>query len=140
MRSHRGWAGALCVVAAIGCGGPPADEAETDAPPVPISEAQVAPTTLEAARAEIDSLIGTPAASTLAECRLAALGVRPCGGPRTYLAYSLTQTDSAALAALVAVYDQLDRERNEREGLVSTCELMLPPELALEGGRCVTRE
>jgi hypothetical protein len=130
--SHRRTAGALVVAVALGCG-------EPDAPPAPISDEQVAPTTLEAARAAIDSLIGVPAADSLPQCRLAALGVRPCGGPRTYLAYSLTETDSAALAALVRVYDQLDRERNEREGLVSTCELMLPPELALESGRCVTR-
>jgi hypothetical protein len=129
----------LWIAAALACVQPPEDAAETDAPPAPISEEQVAPTTLEDTRAEIDSLIGTPTAGTLAQCRLAALGVRPCGGPRTYLPYSLAVTDSGALAALVAVYDQLDRERNEREGLVSTCELMLPPELALEGGRCVTR-
>ena len=36
-------------------------------------------------------------------------------------------------------YDRLDRERNEAEGLVSTCELMMPPDPALEGGRCVMR-
>jgi hypothetical protein len=140
MRSYRGSAGALFFAAAFACAQPSEDAGETDAPPVPISEEQVAPTTLEGTRAQIDSLIGTPTAGTLAQCRLAALGVRPCGGPRTYLAYSLAETDSAALAALVNVYDQLDRERNAREGLVSTCELMLPPELALEGGRCVTRE
>ncbi len=129
----------ICVVVAFACAPPPDDEAETDAPPTPISEEQVAPTTLEAARAQVDSLIGTATATNPTECRLAALGVRPCGGPRTYLAYSLAETDSAALAALVGVYDRLDRERNEREGLMSTCELMLPPELALESGRCVTR-
>jgi hypothetical protein len=95
--------------------------------------------TLEEARARIDSAIGGAEAATLSECRLAALGVRPCGGRRTYLAYSLAETDSAALAALVAVYDRLDRERNEAQGLVSTCELMMPPSLALENGRCVTR-
>jgi len=67
------------------------------------------------------------------------LGVRPCGGPRAYLAYSLAQTDSAELAALLAIYERLDRERNETQGLMSTCEMMVPPTLALEGGRCVTR-
>jgi hypothetical protein len=116
------------------CGGPP--EAEQRDPP---ADSVAAPATVEEAGARIDSVIGGAEAATLSECRLAAVGARPCGGPRTYLAYSLAETDSAALATLVAVYDRLDRERNEAEGLVSTCELMMPPSLALENGRCVTR-
>jgi hypothetical protein len=142
------WPGRLVFVACALLGLGPAfgcarasdpDQTEVDAPPMPTSSEQVLPTTLEEARAQIDSAIGGAEASALSECALAALGVRPCGGPRTYLAYSLAQTDSAALAALIEVYDRLDRERNEREGLVSTCELMVPPDLAIENGRCVTR-
>jgi hypothetical protein len=129
------WTGAVLFfgLLALGCAAPPESE------PPPQQSAQPSPETLEDARARIDSMIGDARASTLAECSLAALGVRPCGGPRAYLAYSTAQTDSAALAALLAVYERLDRERNEAEGLVSTCELMLPPALALENGRCVTR-
>jgi len=136
-----GWAFVFTALGftAFACARPPDEQAEAEAPPLPTSSQQVLPTTLEATRAQIDSAIGGAEASALPECALAALGVRPCGGPRTYLAYSRVQTDSAALAALIEVYDRLDRERNEREGLVSTCELMLPPELALENGRCVTR-
>ena len=94
---------------------------------------------MEEARARIDSAIGGAEASALSQCALIPVGARPCGGPRAYLAYSTAETDSAALAALVAVYDRMDSERNEAQGLVSTCELMMPPDLALEAGRCVTR-
>jgi hypothetical protein len=128
------------VLLALGCAAPPESErAEPSSEPPPQPASQQAPRTLEEARARIDSVIGDAAASTLSECALAPLGVRPCGGPRAYLAYSTAETDSAALRALLAVYERLDRERNEAQGLVSTCELMLPPDLALENGRCVTR-
>jgi hypothetical protein len=130
---------ALGVLLAVGCAAPPeSEQAEPSREPSPQASQQM-PQTLEEARARIDSMIGEPEASTLPECALAALGVRPCGGPRAYLAYSTAVTDSAALATLLGVYERLDRERNEAQGLVSTCELMMPPGLALENGRCVTR-
>ena len=135
----RIWVLVACALFPQGCVGSAEDAEEMGAPPVPTSEAQVLPVTLEAARAQIDSLIGDATATAQSQCRLSALGVRPCGGPRSWLAYSLALTDSAALAGLVAVYERLDRERNEREGLMSTCELMEPPALAFENGRCVTR-
>ena len=120
-----------CALFALACAGP------QDADPP--RETRTPPQTVEEARARIDSAIGGAEASALSQCALVAVGARPCGGPRAYLAYSTTETDSAALAALVAVYDRMDRERNEAEGIVSTCELMQPPDLALENGRCVTR-
>ncbi len=125
---------------ALACAGPP-EAARGEPPPEPGRQSQAlpAPQTPEEARARIDSAIAGAEASVLSQCALVAVGVRPCGGPRTYLAYSEAETDSAALAALVAVYDRMDRERNEADGLVSTCELMQPPALALENGRCVTR-
>jgi hypothetical protein len=96
------------------------------------------PATLVEARAAIDEAIGEARATDPAQCLLAAIGVRPCGGPREYVAYSVAETDSAELAALIAVYDRMDRERNEREGLVSTCELLAMPYTALDSGRCIT--
>lgn len=94
---------------------------------------------LQNTRAEIDRLIGQARASTLSQCALVALGDRPCGGPRTYLAYSLAETDSAQLAEFVDLYTRLDRERNVEVGLVSSCEVLARPTVVLEGGRCVTR-
>ena len=131
----------ICAAVALACAGPP--EAERGDPSREGgAEAQVtppSPQTLEEARARIDSAIGGAAASTLSQCALVAVGARPCGGPREYLAYSTAETDSSALATLAAVYERMDRERNEAQGLVSTCELMQPPDLVLENGRCVTR-
>jgi len=93
--------------------------------------------TLQSARALIDEAIGEARAASLGQCRLVGMGERPCGGPRAYVAYSVAETDSAYLAELMEVYGRLDRERNVREGLMSTCEVMGRPEVGLDGGRCV---
>ena len=118
------------VVFFAACGGAPANDGGSGGAPEP--------TSLVEARAAIDEAIGEARASDPAQCLLAAIGVRPCGGPREYVAYSVAETDSAELAALLAVYDRLDRERNAREGLVSTCEVLAMPYTALESGRCIT--
>jgi hypothetical protein len=111
-----------------------APEAESES----AADGQSATTSLQEARTAIDVAIGEAGASRLEQCALVAVGQRPCGGPRQYLAYSLVQTDSAELASLVEIYDRLDRERNERQGLVSTCQVLARPEVGLEEGRCVT--
>jgi hypothetical protein len=97
------------------------------------------PSTLPEVRAAIDSVIGEAPASDISQCRLIALGVRPCGGPRMYRAYAMGDTDSTYLAGLADIYERLDRERNAELGLIGTCEVLARPELAFEGGQCVTR-
>lgn len=92
---------------------------------------------LQEVRAEIDSVIGNAQANTLSQCRLLPLGSRPCGGPSSYVAYSTAVTDSSALAELAGIYRSLMERRNEETGAFSTCEMLSPPDLALEGGRCV---
>jgi len=89
-------------------------------------------------RLEIDDAIGEAQADGITQCRLIAIGLRPCGGPRAYRAYSTLETDSAELTGLVEAYDRLDRQRNEEQGLVSTCEVLPRPDLDLRDGRCVT--
>ena len=81
-------------------------------------------------------MIGDAAAANTGLCRTIAFGSKPCGGPRQYLIYSASTTDSAALAAAVARYNALESETNKREGRVSDCMLVAPPDVALINGRC----
>jgi hypothetical protein len=53
---------------------------------------------LDSLRAVVLQLIGEPTATSLAQCRLMPAGEKPCGGPRSYLVYSMETTDSTALA------------------------------------------
>jgi hypothetical protein len=88
---------------------------------------------------EIDAAIGEARADTLAQCRILEVGVKPCGGPWEYRVFSLTDGDPEEVLRLTAIYNARNAEMNERFGLVSTCEFVGPPEVALEGGRCIAR-
>jgi hypothetical protein len=70
------------------------------------------------------------------QCRSAPVGNRPCGGPRYYIAYCALTTDSTALFAKLAELARAEAEYNRKNGLMSTCEMRLPSELALSAGSC----
>jgi hypothetical protein len=77
---------------------------------------------------------GCEAASS---CRTAPVGSRGCGGPRDYLVYCPASTDTAALQRTLDELARVESAYNEREGVVSTCQLRLPPAVSVSGGRCV---
>lgn len=64
-----------------------------------------------------------------AECKVLAVGSRPCGGPEQYLAYSAVNTDEKLLAITNDRYTKLKQQQQQRLGLRSTCQ-MLPEPLA----------
>jgi hypothetical protein len=74
---------------------------------------------------------------TAGACRTAPVGSRPCGGPRTYLVYCAATTDSAALFAKLAELARAEAAFNRASGMASTCEFREPPNLSVQGGRCV---
>ena len=70
------------------------------------------------------------------QCRTAPVGSRPCGGPREYLVYCATTTDTVALFAKLDSLVAAEKAYNEREGLASTCEFRMPPTVELSGNAC----
>lgn len=70
------------------------------------------------------------------QCRTAEVGSRPCGGPREYLVYCATTTDTVSLFAKLDSLAAAEKAYNEREGLVSTCEFRMPPTVELSGNAC----
>jgi hypothetical protein len=62
--------------------------------------------------------------------------VKPCGGPRQFLVYSLSVTDSARLAADAARYNEAEAQKNRDEGLVSDCSMLLAPRVGCASGKC----
>lgn len=86
---------------------------------------------------EARALASTTGCDAASSCRTAPVGVRGCGGPRDYLVYCAATTDSAALLRKLDELARVEAAHNEREGVVSTCEMRLPPALAVSGGRCV---
>ncbi|MFW6040036.1 MAG: hypothetical protein ACOC9N_03055, partial [Gemmatimonadota bacterium] len=71
-----------------------------------------------------------------ASCRAIPFGAKPCGGPWTYLIFSVERTDSAELASLVERYNAAERRLNELEGRMSDCSVPTRPTLDVRDGRC----
>ena len=88
-------------------------------------------------RGEIDALIGEAAGASIADCRYAGLGAKPCGGPWEYIVYSVSSTDSTALTDKLAAYEAFEAEMNELYGYVSDCSVPNVPVLAYKDGRCI---
>jgi hypothetical protein len=70
------------------------------------------------------------------ECAAQPVGAKACGGPRYYVPYCRLTTDVARLERHAAAIERFERLFNERYGIVSTCEFVMPPELAVVGGAC----
>lgn len=87
-------------------------------------------------RREIDALIGDAEGASIADCRYAGLGSKPCGGPWEYIVYSIASTDSTALTARLTAYDAFEAEMNELYGYLSDCSIPNEPVLVFRDGRC----
>ena len=88
-------------------------------------------------RREIDALVGDTAGASIADCRYAGVGSKPCGGPWEFIIYSASSTDSTALAERLTAYNDFEAEMNERYGYASDCSVLNEPVLAYKDGRCV---
>ena len=88
-------------------------------------------------RREIDALIGDAAGASIEDCRYMALGDKPCGGPWEYIVYSVSSTDSTALAERVTAYNAFEEEMNRRYWSISDCMYVTPPVLVYRDGRCL---
>ena len=88
-------------------------------------------------RREIDALVSDAAGASIADCRYAGVGSKPCGGPWEIVVYSVSSTDSTALAEWLTAYNAFEAGMNERYGYVSDCSVPTEPVLAYRNGRCV---
>jgi hypothetical protein len=113
----------------------PGETASVPAPSTEVTDRQV----IDRLEAEARALAKADGCSDSSDCRAAPIGARGCGGPRAFIVYCAKSTDSAALYRKIAAADSAEMAYNARYKVVSTCELRLPPETALSGGRCSAR-
>jgi len=102
-----------------------------------VSAEEVLRTRLQELGEEVVRLIGS-ACDRDEQCRLIALGHKPCGGPAAYRAYSTIDTDVALLETRAHEYNRLAEQYNRETGAVSDCAVVTPPMVTCAGGRCVT--
>lgn len=133
---------AFAVVLIAGCQPVSNTPEETVDAPVTAAPKQVVDTRAKLAELDqqIRSMVGMAYADTLAQCRLAEVGHRPCGGPEYYMAYSTTTVDTKVLAELIREHRELQISYQEEHGLVGTCEVIPRPQLSLYQGRCVAQQ
>ena len=86
----------------------------------------------EHTRADIVDTIGAAPCEVDGQCRVLALGARPCGGAEDFIAWSLLQGDADQLGKLTDRYAQQRAEAHREAGRASTCEERVPPPV-----RCV---
>jgi len=86
---------------------------------------------------EARALASTTGCAAATSCRTAPVGSRGCGGPRGYVVYCPASTDTVALLRKLEELKRAEMEYNEREGVVSTCEMRMPPGVTVQGGSCV---
>ena len=91
---------------------------------------------LEEARDSIRAVVGEPACADVSECRALPFGAKPCGGPRQFVIFSATKTDSVRLASALAQHKELDVRQNKRLGMASDCALVPRPMLECVLERC----
>jgi hypothetical protein len=84
---------------------------------------------------DIAVVVGTEARQE-SSCRSMPIGAKPCGGPWSYIVYSVTSTNEAELRSLVASFNHYQARLNRKKGMMSTCDYVMPPPIRLEGGHC----
>ena len=115
----------LIITAAFGFTLPVVHAAETDAEAV------------ARLRNEINDAIGDAKCRNLVNCRIVGLGVRPCGGPEEYVAYSIWNTDREEISILVSEYNLLKEDLMHDSGQAGTCEVLRKPGVDCIRAQCV---
>ncbi len=96
-------------------------------------------TALQQYAAQIDELIGRATCTTTGQCRVMAVGAKPCGGPAGHRVYSTVDTNEAVLQVTLEQFNALSAELNRRTGAISDCTVVTKPPVACVSGTCVTQ-
>lgn len=87
---------------------------------------------------QIRTEIGDAACSSDQQCRSLAIGAKPCGGPESFIAWSVQRSDAAKLERLATAYKMAREAENAREQRISNCMLVADPGAQCKAGRCVS--
>lgn len=98
----------------------------------PRSEASVGGAPPAELAQRIDALIGAARCRDDGDCRSIAIGARACGGPEAFRAWSVLDTDAAALERAVEAHREQRQRQIDKGGVMSTCAMLLDP-----GSRCI---
>jgi hypothetical protein len=126
------------VLSLMACQAPVAAPAPA-APAMPATPATPATPPDEAAAllAQIRAEIGEAPCSSHAQCRTLPIGSRACGGPASWWAWSTANASAERLQGWAQQLEQVERDRQARQGLMSTCVVVPDPGASCVAQRCV---
>ncbi len=87
----------------------------------------------------IEAEVGDASCVRAEQCHSIAVGVKACGGPAGFLAWSSNHADAARLAGLVARHAEAAKAEQTRAGRLSDCMLVTDPGVQCVAGRCQLR-
>jgi hypothetical protein len=82
--------------------------------------------------AEVRTRIGPAACTSDGECRVLPMGALACGGPSSFVPYSIRATDEGALGRLSADHRALSAEQQKERAAVGPCIALPVPEAYCE--------
>ena len=132
MRFARSLPGSLALaamaIALVACvHAVPATAADPPARPAPAASSLSPDGSGPALHAQVEQLIGRAACDSAAQCRTLPLGARACGGPESYVAWSVLGTNQAALQRAADRYGQWQAQQQARSGMMSICMVEIDP-------------
>jgi hypothetical protein len=86
--------------------------------------------------ARIRALAGGATCTESGQCRTLPVGAMACGGPESYLPYSMSGTDEKALRALGEQYKAERQAANKAGGMMSICRHLPDPGAVCVSGSC----
>ncbi|MDY0748839.1 hypothetical protein SNE35_30350 [Paucibacter sp. R3-3] len=76
---------------------------------------------------KVSATIGDAACDQSDQCRVIAVGSKPCGGPSGYRAWSTQGSDANALQAAVLAQSTAEQREHAASGMRSTCNIVPVP-------------
>ena len=130
------------------CAGQAPGSADSSAPDVPAAVDTATPrqgltgdqardaAAIAALEQEARRLAVADGCTSAAQCAAAPVGVKGCGGPRDFVVYCVTATDTAALLRKLDELARAERSYNERYMIGSDCAMRMEPTTTLVGRAC----
>lgn len=84
----------------------------------------------------INTLTKDKSCDSTDQCQSIAYGSKGCGGPHSYLIYSTKNTDSLKLSELVIQHNNLEKQNNIKNNVISNCMMVMPSELVCRARKC----
>ncbi|MEA5461153.1 hypothetical protein VB796_18970 [Arcicella sp. LKC2W] len=88
---------------------------------------------------EIETFAKNKACAGGDDCKVMAMGARPCGGPSKFIIYALSKTDEKQLTEKITAYTNLEKELNIKYNRMGTCIALTPPTVDCLNGICTSK-